>query len=260
MKERILVFAMGGKTVEAGGGSGFQELVEFSRTTPAVLDADIVGVISGYADGAVADKADRLGVEFICWPGPYDAYGYQHHVKKFQADFVMCSGWTKLVQGLDPKTTWNIHPALLPEFGGPGMYSHYVHDAVVKAFEEGRITQSAVTIHAVIDKGSDKKAYDKGPIMFQFPVPMRKGDTAETLAKRVNEKERAWQAFILDKIVHHRIWLEGTSEKDWQVYHTCPELRPFVRGRLWSSVSSTLFLDSLSHCDSPVNWLVILAN
>ena len=230
-RPRILVFASGEKTVELGGGSGFQELVEFSRTSPPVLDADIVAVVSNYARGGVSDKADKLGVDFVHWPGPFDALGYQHHVKMFQAGFVMCSGWIKLVQGLYPNTTVNIHPAPLPEFGGPGMWGHYVHEAVIQAFREGTITQSAVSMHFVIDRGADKKAYDKGPIIFQFPVLIREEDTAKTLAERVNEKERAWQACILNLVVHKRIWLEGEDERDWEVFHTCPELAKFIPGR-----------------------------
>lgn len=87
-------------------------------------------------------------------------------------------------------------------------------------------------MHSVIDAGQDKDAYDKGPIIFQFPVFIRPDETAETLAKRVNEKERAWQAFILNKVVHRRIWLEGKGPDDWEVFHTCPELAQFIPGRL----------------------------
>jgi phosphoribosylglycinamide formyltransferase-1 len=156
---------------------------------------------------------------------------YQSFVKFFAADYVMLSGWLKLVQGLDPRKTVNIHPGPLPEFGGPGMYGHFVHEAVMKAYCEGKIKQSAVTMHFVIDRGTDKKAYDKGPIIFQYPVLIRSDDTPETLAKRVNEKERAWQAYILDLVVHHRIWLEGDGPDNREVFHNCLELAKFIPGR-----------------------------
>jgi len=197
-KQRILVFASGDKE---GGGSGFQEMVEFSSTNPSVLDAMIVGVISNHAQGGVFKKAQKLGVPFEHWPGPFTAEGYQALVKKYQADYIMLSGWLKLVKGLDPAKTVNIHPGPLPDFGGPGLYGHYVHEAVMKAFHDGKIKQSAVSMHFVSEE------YDRGPIFFQLPVLIRNDDTPETLAKRVNEKERAWQSFILNLVVHGEIVL-----------------------------------------------------
>jgi folate-dependent phosphoribosylglycinamide formyltransferase PurN len=203
---RILVFASGDPK---GGGSGFQELVEFSRTQPPVLDAQIIGVVSNHQNGGVRKKADALYVSFEYWPGPYDAKGYRAFVEKYEADFVMCSGWLKFVRGLDAAKTVNIHPGPLPRFGGAGMYGHHVHEAVLAAYRRGEITQSAVTMHFV-----DEAAYDHGPIIFQMPVLIRPEDDAESLAKRVNEKERAWQSHILNLVIHRHIYL-----KDGQVVY-----------------------------------------
>jgi phosphoribosylglycinamide formyltransferase-1 len=198
---RVLVFASGD---EKGGGSGFQELVEFSRTNPPVLDAQIVGVISNHPHGGVHKRADALQIFFEHWSGPFDAKGYRTLVEKYRAEFVMCSGWLKFVRGLDPSKTVNIHPGPLPQFGGPGMYGHYVHEAVMAAFRRGEIIQSAVTMHFV-----DETAYDHGPVIFQMPVLIRPDDDAERLAKRVNEKERAWQSYVLNLVVHRQIYLSG---------------------------------------------------
>jgi len=203
---RVLVFASGDPK---SGGSGFQELVEFSRTNPPVLDAQIIGVISNHRDGGVHKRADALRIPFEYWPGPYDAQNYRACVQKYQADFVMCSGWLKFVRGLDPAKTVNIHPGPLPRFGGPGMYGHHVHEAVMTAYRRGEVIQSAVTMHFV-----DEAAYDHGPIIFQMPVLIRPEDDAESLAKRVNEKERAWQSHILNLVVHGKIYL-----KDGQVIY-----------------------------------------
>ena len=82
------------------------------------------------------------------------------------------------------------------------MYGHYVHEAVMAAYQRGEITQSAVTMHFV-----DAVAYDNGPIIFQMPVLIRPDDDAATLAQRVNEKERAWQSYILNLVVHGYISL-----------------------------------------------------
>ncbi len=216
-RPRVLVLASGTKD---GGGSGFQELVEFSRTDPPVLDAEIVGVVSNIQGGGVEKRAKALKIQFTHWFGCFGADGYRHLVESFQADYVVCSGWLKYVRGLDPSKVVNIHPGPLPEFGGLGMHGHYVHDAVIKAYSEGRITQSAVTMHFAIEKGPEgsKDGYDRGPIFFQLPVLIRPDDTAETLAARVNEKERAWQAYILNLVVHGLIHLEKDDES-WKVVY-----------------------------------------
>ena len=214
-RTRVLVFASGD---EKGGGSGFQELVEFSRTDPPVLDAQIIGVISNHGHGGVRKRADALHIPFEYWVGPYDGKGYRSFVEKYQADFVMCSGWLKFVRGLDPAKTVNIHPGPLPRFGGPGMYGHHVHEAVMAAFHRGEIIQSAVTMHFV-----DEAAYDHGPIIFQIPVLIRPEDDAESLAKRVNEKERAWQSYILNLVVHQHIYLS----KGQVCYNSDPPHRLF---------------------------------
>ncbi len=82
------------------------------------------------------------------------------------------------------------------------MYGHHVHEAVMAAFRRGEVVQSAVTMHFL-----DEAAYDHGPIIFQMPVLIRPDDDAESLAKRVNEKERAWQSYILNLVVHQHIYL-----------------------------------------------------
>jgi phosphoribosylglycinamide formyltransferase-1 len=216
-KVKILVFASGD---EKGGGSGFQELVEFSRTNPPVLDAEIIAVISNHSRGGVCQKAVKLGIPFIYWEGPFEAKGYKEFVEMHEADYVMLSGWLKFVKGLDPTKTINIHPGPLPQFGGERMYGHYVHEAVMAAYHRKEIIQSAVTMHFV-----DEEAYDHGPVIFKFPVLIRPDDTPETLAKRVNEKERAWQAHVLNEVIHKRIELKrGGSENKWNVCYTYPRI------------------------------------
>ena len=84
------------------------------------------------------------------------------------------------------------------------MFGHHVHEAVMAAFHRGEIIQSAVTMHFV-----DEAAYDHGPIIFQMPVLIRPDDDAESLAKRVNEKERAWQSYILNLVVHQHIYFSN---------------------------------------------------
>lgn len=215
IKPRILVFASGDAT---GGGSGFQEMVEQSRIDLPILDADIVGVVSNHSAGGVSQKAQALGIPFQHWAGPFTKEGYRELVAAFAADYVMLSGWLKMVRGLDMTRTVNIHPGPLPKFGGPGLYGHHVHEMVMAAYKRGEITQSAVSMHFV-----GMVEYDRGPVFFQLPVAIRPDDTAETLARRVNEKERAWQSYVLNLVVHGYIYLhdgrvrflKGTPVLSW---------------------------------------------
>src|SRR3990167_3134380 len=154
-KPKMIIFSSGTKT---GGGSGFENLVRTQKS--GELSADIVAAVSNHEAGGVREKADRLGIPFILFQGPFEASQYQRITKQTGAEWISLSGWLKLVIGLPPARTFNIHPAPLPRFGGKGMYGHYVHEAVMEAFKRGEVTHSAVTMHFVTP------IYDEGPIFF----------------------------------------------------------------------------------------------
>jgi phosphoribosylglycinamide formyltransferase-1 len=93
----------------------------------------------------------------------------------------------------------NIHPALLPAFGGPGMYGDRVHQAVLDA----GVKVTGCTVHFVDNE------YDAGPIIWQQPVPVFDDDTADTLAKRVFEVEKEAYPHVLKLLAAGRVKLEG---------------------------------------------------
>lgn len=200
MKPKLIIFASG--TAEAGG-SGFENLVLASRAE--LLDAQIVAVVSNHQNGGVAQKAGRLGIPFEFFGGPYTAESYRAILEKYKAEWVSLSGWLKLVLGLDPQKTFNIHPGPLPKFGGKGMYGHHVHQAVIEAYKKGEITHSAVTMHFVTP------VYDEGPVFFRLPVEILPNDTAKTLGKRVNKAEHKWQPIITNKVIHGEIGWDGKN-------------------------------------------------
>lgn len=211
--KKLLIFASGSKD---SGGSGFENLVQASRN--GVLEADIVGVVSNYEHGGVRLRAEKLGVPFVYFSGPFVASEYKKIVKEHNADFVTLSGWLKLVAGLDPAHTINIHPGQLPRFGGKGLYGHFVHEAVMEAFGRGEVFYSAVTMHFVTEK------YDEGPIFFQYAVPILKNDSSESLGKRVNETEREFQPWVTDLVVRGEISWDGEDPKtlkvpSWYLFH-----------------------------------------
>ena len=204
-KKRILVF-------NSGSGSGFQKLVENSRTD--VLDAEIVGLVTNKSTYKCLDRALDLGITFALPMARFEAEDYQALVKFFQADFVALSGWLKPVRGLDPRTTINIHPGPLPAFGGKGMYGHHVHEAVIKAYKEGKITTSEMCMHFVTE------AYDEGPIFFRYSAPIYLQDDAQSLGVRVNRAEHEWQSYITNLVVNGEIYWDGKNPEslvvpDW---------------------------------------------
>lgn len=199
-KPKLLIFASGSAE---GGGSGFENLV--LRAHEGVLDADIVAVVSNYEHGGVRNRADRLDVPFIHFPRPWEADNYRRIAVDSGAEFFALSGWLKLVDGLDPSVTFNIHPGPLPEFGGEGMYGHQVHEAVMNAFGRGEITHSAVCMHFVTSE------YDRGPMFFRCNVRIEKDDTPDSIGDRVNKVEHRWQPEITNLIVHREITWDGQN-------------------------------------------------
>lgn len=210
---KLLVFASG---TETSGGSGFENLVHASRS--GILNAKIVGVVSNHAGGGVRRRADKLGIPFNFFPKPWTWAHYQEIVKAFHGEYVALSGWVKLVTGLDPRKTINIHPAPLPDYGGVGMYGRAVHQAVLEAYHQKKITTSAVNMHFVTEE------YDKGPLFFRYPIPILENDSAETLQTRVSAIEHYWQPLVTNLVIMGKIFWDGVEKTSLRVpedYHFC---------------------------------------
>lgn len=195
---RIVVFASGTKD---GGGSGFQAVVEASRQGELV--ANVVAVVSQYEDGGVRKRALKLNVPFVHFTKRLE---YQGIVSEYEADYVLLSGWTSLATGLDPTRTINVHPAPLPEFGGKGMYGLSVHHAVLKAFDNGTLIFTSLTMHFVTEK------FDAGLVFFRWPIRVFSNDTATTLRDRVKSFEHTWVSRILNRVVRGEIRLPDVND------------------------------------------------
>jgi phosphoribosylglycinamide formyltransferase-1 len=105
------------------------------------------------------------------------------------------------------------------------MYGHFVHEAVMQAYAKGKLTRSAVSMHFVTDPKGDKENYDKGPVIFRYPVKINADDTPETLAKRLNAIEHAWQPYVTNMVVNGLISWSGKSEDE--VIFPNPLLYPY---------------------------------
>ncbi|MEO8140379.1 MAG: phosphoribosylglycinamide formyltransferase [Gemmatimonadota bacterium] len=145
--------------------------------------ARVVLVLSNRADAPALDRARERGIEAQAFTDHRDASEWVARLEEQQVDLVVLAGYLKLVPADVIKAyrnrILNIHPALLPEFGGPGMYGHHVHEAVLAR----GATVSGATVHLVDEQ------YDRGAILAQARVPVLPDDTAETLAARVLRAE-----------------------------------------------------------------------
>lgn len=162
----------------SGGGTTLQNLLD--RCRDGRLRAAVVGVVSSSADVGGVAKAKAAGVPVSVVPRkPAADFSSRTFaaVAEFKPELVILGGWLHLLQ-VPPEfrgRVLNIHPSLLPAFGGRGMYGRHVHDAVLASGAKS----SGCTVHFVDD------SYDGGPLIAQACVPVLPGDSPETLAARV---------------------------------------------------------------------------
>jgi phosphoribosylglycinamide formyltransferase-1 len=128
------------------------------------------------------------------------------------AKWVALSGWVKFVKGLDPKCTFNIHPANLTQlngrFGGYGMYGDNVHKAVKMALSVGELSKTGITMHFV----TEDDEYDNGPIFFLQDVLIGPRMSVKQIAESVNESEHRMQPFITNLVVNGKISWDGIDK------------------------------------------------
>lgn len=158
----------------SGGGTNLQRLLD---TLGPDAPARVVRVVSNRADAGALERARQASVPTTVLRDPADAAELERALA--DADLVVLAGYVKLVPPAAVarfrERLINIHPALLPAFGGPGMYGRRVHEAVLAS----GATESGVTVHYVDEH------YDRGPIIAQRRVPVRPDDTPDSLAARV---------------------------------------------------------------------------
>jgi phosphoribosylglycinamide formyltransferase 1 len=191
-KARVAVFI-------SGNGSDLQALIDASKAS--TLDAQIVLVVSSNPEAygltrAKVQKIDTFVFVKKNYPTPHDAdKALMEELRSHQVDYVALAGYLKMIPTAVlkayPDRVVNIHPALLPKYGGKGMYGHFVHEAVIANGE----TESGPTVHLV------DEIYDHGKILEQARVDVLPDDTPETLAARVLDKEHELYPIALNKLI-----------------------------------------------------------
>lgn len=160
----------------SGRGSNLDALL---RTLAPGRTAEVVLVLSNRPEAGGLDVARARGIPTAVLHDSTDAAAWLDALERARAELLVLAGYLKLVPPA-VVARWrgriiNVHPALLPAFGGPGMYGRRVHEAVLRS----GATESGASVHLV------DEVYDRGQVLAQERVPVLPGDTPETLAARI---------------------------------------------------------------------------
>lgn len=180
MKNKIVVFA-------SGAGSNFEAVAKAVHA--GKITAEITGLITNNPTAGALMRAEVLNIpSYTLNPDDYNnSQDYEESLmellNRLSADIIVLAGYLKKIPAVVIKSyknrILNIHPSLLPAYGGKGFYGMRVHKAVM----ENGASESGCSVHIVTE------AYDEGPVLAFEKVPVYKNDTPESLAKRVLEKE-----------------------------------------------------------------------
>jgi phosphoribosylglycinamide formyltransferase-1 len=176
----------------SGTGSNAEKIIEYFKTHGKIK---VSLIVSNNPNAKVIQLAKRESVAFYITNKEDFFYSYSilQILKAHQIDFIALAGFlwkipVPLIQAY-PNKIINLHPALLPKFGGKGMYGMNVHEAVLKAGEN----ESGISIHYVNEE------LDKGDIIFQVKCKIEGNDTAETLSKKVKALEHVYYPEIIER-------------------------------------------------------------
>lgn len=159
--------------------------------------ANVALVISNKADALAVKKAQNMGVETIVFNN--ESFKKSGSVlaclKSNSIDFIVLAGFLvkipkDIIQAY-PKKIVNLHPSLLPKYGGKGMYGNHVHRAVIEAKE----SESGISIHFVNEE------YDEGAIIFQAKVSVEKEDSVDMLAERIQQLEHCFFPKVIEQVI-----------------------------------------------------------
>jgi len=188
--KQIAIFA-------SGAGSNAARIINHFRHSSSIKISLIVSNKPGAGVLAIAEK-EQIPFIIIEKEQFFRGNAYVDELKEKQIDFIVLAGFlwkvpTALIKAYKDSII-NIHPALLPKYGGKGMYGRFVHEAVILAKE----TETGITIHYV------DELYDHGRIIFQASCPVDATDTPETVAHKVHQLEYQHFPEIIEKAIHLR--------------------------------------------------------
>ena len=187
--KRIVIFA-------SGSGSNAENLIRFFHNRDNV---SVIQVLTNNPRSKVLDRCKNLNISSLCFnrvafSETNDVLGL---LKESKPDLIVLAGFLwKIPQSIIsefPRKIINIHPALLPKYGGKGMYGMHVHESVVNNKE----TETGITIHYV------NKNYDEGAIIFQKKCEVLPSDTPQNVAEKIHELEMEYFPKVVESIILH---------------------------------------------------------
>jgi len=174
-KKKIVIFA-------SGSGTNAENIIKYFQESS---DTNVLAVFSNKKYAGALKRAHDLQVKALHFDRDsfYQTNEVLHILEDMNPDLIVLAGFlwlfpSNIIAGF-PDRIINIHPALLPKFGGKGMYGNKVHQAVIDKKEK----ESGISIHYVNER------YDEGNIIFQATIPITEGDTPESLAEKIHTLE-----------------------------------------------------------------------
>lgn len=190
-QKRIAIFA-------SGSGSNCENLIRYFKDSEMV---ECALVVSNKSDAYVLERAKRLGVPTAVMPKAQlnDPEAMLPLLKKYDIDFIVLAGFLPLVPNflLDafPRRIVNLHPALLPKYGGKGMWGHHVHEAVKAAGE----TETGMTVHWVTP------VCDGGDIIAQYKCEIAPSDSVDDIAEKEHQLEMRYFPEVVERIIREEL-------------------------------------------------------
>jgi phosphoribosylglycinamide formyltransferase 1 len=182
----------------SGTGTNSQRIIDHFRHHPRVKVSLIVSNKPGAGVLNIAAK-ENIPQLVLDKEKFFRGDAYIGELREKKIDFIVLAGFLwkvpgDLVEAFRGKII-NIHPALLPKYGGKGMYGHHVHEAVIAAGDQ----QSGITIHYVDEH------YDHGQVIFQAFSPVEPNDTPEILANKIHQLEWAHFSRVIEKVIDESV-------------------------------------------------------
>ena len=177
----------------SGNGTNLQRIAEYFSENQ---DVEIVNVVCNNPKAYSIERAKNLGITLrMVTKKEFNTPEFTQEMQNLNLDLIVLAGFLlqipeSLVKAF-PKKIINIHPALLPKYGGKGFYGEHVHEAVVAAKE----TYSGITIHYV------NELYDSGEIIFQAKIALNDHETPDTVAAKIHVLEQANFPVIIEQVL-----------------------------------------------------------
>lgn len=183
----------------SGSGSNFQAIID-AIESGRIRGAAIAGLIAGMPGIRAAERAKSAGIPVKVLdgtlPGSQSEKQLAEYLENWDPDLIVLAGYLKKIPDSVVRRYHNriinIHPSLLPKYGGKGFYGSRVHSAVLEAGDR----ETGCTVHYVNEQ------YDRGDIIRQVRVPVKPDDSVETLSKRVLSKEHQLLPDVIDKLLN----------------------------------------------------------